>query len=395
VVAVKRAAFIALLSTACATAQVSVAGDVATDGRLFVQAPRYAGQGSGDMVSAVVEPSFKLSLDDGTHTLRLDPFYRLDPADERRTHGDLREGYYKLTLEHFELLAGASQVTWGVLESHRPSDIVNQHDFVESLSETAKLGQPMLELGWVGETMSLKAYALPYFRDETFPGVRGRLRFPTVIDVDHPQFETSFGRWQPSGALRWTLNVGELDVAASLFSGLSREPRFILSLTSGEVVPRYDLAQQGSVEAQWTHGALTLKAEAYARLWTEKLIPFGGGGIGIDYTFFKLAGDADLSLALEFLYDSRPPAAPVTFFDHDAFAGFRFALNDLANTEVTGGVAFDVIDHSVIARLEASRRIGEHWRVYLSINAFYGHSGKLQDAFSNDSYGQARVAYFF
>lgn len=390
-----RVCLAALLVAGCATGQLSVAGDVATDGRLFVQPPKYAGQGTGDMVSAVIEPSFRATLDDGRHTFRLDPFYRLDPADERRTHADLREGYYKLSLEHFELLAGVSQVTWGVLESHRPADVVNQHDFVESLNETAKLGQPMLELGWVGETMSLKAYVLPYFRDETFPGVRGRLRFPAVIDVDHPQFESPFGRWQPSGALRWTLTAGELDLAASVFSGTSREPRFILELTSGNVAPRYDLAQQGSVEAQWTHGALTLKAEAYARLWTEKLVLFGGGGVGVDYTFFKFAGEADLSLAVELLYDSRPANAPVTFFDHDAFVGLRLALNDLANTEVTGGAAIDVLDASTLGRLEVSRRFGEHFRAYLSLNAFYGHSGKLQDSFSNDSHAQLRVAYFF
>ncbi len=78
-----------LLTCACASAQFTIAGDVATDGRAFVQAPKYPGQDNGDGVSFVAEPSAKLSLGDGTHTFRLDPFYRLDPTDERRTHADL------------------------------------------------------------------------------------------------------------------------------------------------------------------------------------------------------------------------------------------------------------------------------------------------------------------
>ncbi len=255
----------------------------------------------------------------------------------------------------------------------------------------------MLEVGWVGESMSLKLYALPYFRDETFPGVRGRLRFPLVIDVDNPQFESPYGRWQPSGALRYTLNVGDLDLGVSAFTGTSREPRFLLELSNGEVVPRYDIMHQGSVDMQFTHGALTLKAEVYARLWTQQLKPFGGGGVGLDYSFFKVVGAADLSIALEFLYDSRPPDAPITFFNHDLFAGFRFALNDLSNTEVTAGVVFNVVNASTVAHPRGQpphqATIGAPTsKPQRLLRAGRRHRVR---AFANDSNGQLRIAYFF
>lgn len=389
------AAVIVLALTGCATAKFSTSGSVAAEGRLFAQSAAYPGQDQGSGVGLVVEPSARLDLLEGAHTFRLTPFYRLDPSDEKRSHADLHELSWQFSSGHFELLAGVSTVSWGVLESHRPADVVNQHDFVESLSESAKLGQPMLEVAWLGETMSLRAYLLPYFRDETFPGVRGRLRFPVVIDVDHPQFESSLGRWQPAGALRWTLNAGDFDLGASLFTGTSREPRFIVELTSGQVVPRYDLSQQASVDAQWTAGPLTLKGEAYLRLWTAGLRPFGGVGLGLDYSFFKFAGEADLTVVVEGYYDSRPVDAPLTFFDHDVFAGLRFALNDVASFEVTGGALVDVMDGATLARLEATRRIGEHWKVSLSLNAFFGSAEHIQASFKRDSFGTARIAYFF
>ncbi len=381
--------------TGCgATLQAS--GFAAADGRLFVQAPRYVGQELGTGVSLVAEPQLTLTSESERHKLTLRPFYRLDPNDDRRSHGDVREAGYRLSLEHFEAGVGAGVFTWGVLESHRPGDVVNQLDFVEAIDGTAKLGQPYVELGWVGEVAALKAYCFPYFRERTFPGVRGRLRFGSLIDVDHPQYETALGPWQPSGAVRLTVNAGGFDLGFSAFTGVSRDPRFILELTRGEVIPEYDLSHQLSADAQATYDALTLKVEGFFRLWSARLVPFWGGGVGADYTFFQLGGsEADLSLAAEFLYDSRPLDAPVTFFDHDAFAGLRLALNDVASTLFTAGAVVDVLSGATFVKVEASRRFGEHWRLTLDLNLFLGQPGTLQGSFVQDNHGAARLAYYF
>lgn len=379
----------------CASIKVETGGFGAVEARGYLLPPKYAGQETGNGVSLVVEPQLSLKGVEGQSSLTLRPFYRLDPTDERRSHFDVREAKYKLGLEHFEFQAGAGIFSWGVLESYRPTDVLNQVDFVESPNGAAKLGLPFAEVGWVGESASFKLYVLPWFRERTFPGVRGRLRFPVIVDVDHPQFETRLRNWQPSGAARFTLNVGDLDLGASLFSGVSREPRFIIELSNGQVVPRYDLSHQASVDAQWTFGALTLKAEGFVRLWSAALKVFGGGGVGLDYTFFKVVGEADLTLAAEFLFDTRPPEAPVTFFQHDAFAGARLGINDVASTEVNAGAIVDVIDGTVFAHLEGSRRLGDHWRVALDVNLFFGTPGKLETSFVRDHHGTLKVSYFF
>ena len=374
---------------------VRAGGNVAADGRVFVYDPKYAGQSRGDGVSLVAEPQLEMKSEDATHTATLRPFYRLDPTDEKRSHADLRDASYRLSTGHFQAGVGTGIFTWGVLESYKPTDVMNQTDFVEATDGSAKLGQPYGSVGWVGDSAALRLYYLPYFRDRTFQGLRGRPRFSVPIDTDDPIFANRNRRWQPSAAARFTLNLGDFDLGAGLFTGLSREPRFVAELTTGQISPRYDLMHQGSVDAQWTIGPLVLKAEGFARLWGDSLRAFVGGGAGADYTFFKLAGDADLSFAAELLFDTRPRDAAPTFFDHDGLLGARLAFNDTSSTELVAGVVVDVLDQSTFGRAGISRRFGEHWRVSLDVNVFLGPHGKLESSFLKDDYGHARIAYFF
>jgi hypothetical protein len=381
--------------TGCSSANVQTGGYAAADGRAFWLKPKYAGQLPGNAVSLVAEPEVAVKSESSEHALTLRPFYRLDPIDERRSHADVRRADYRLTLDHLQLGAGIGSVSWGVLESYRPTDIVNQVDFVEAPDGSAKLGQPYAEAAWVGESAALRLYYLPYFRTRTFPGLRGRLRFPVTIDTDDPIFESSLGAWQPSGAARFSLSKGDIDLGVNLFFGLSREPRFVVQLTSGRVTPRYDRMHQGSVDVQWTLGPFVVKGEGYVRAWTDDLKVFGGGGAGFDYTFFKLVREADLSIAGEFLFDTRPIAAPPTFFEHDAFAGLRLALNDTASTELLGGAITDVVDYSTFVRAQLGRRFGDHWRASAGANLFVTAPGKLEGSFRRDNNANLRIAYFF
>jgi hypothetical protein len=388
-------ALAALLLGGC-SASVQTAGYVAADARVFAQTEKYAGQARGDGVSLVAEPEITAKTESGSHTATLRPFYRLDPIDEKRSHADLRQASYRAATEHFEASLGIGSVTWGVLESYRPSDIVNQLDFVEGIDKDAKLGQPFVEAGWLGDKASLKLYALPWFRDRTFQGLRGRPRLGALVDTVRPIFETDARRWQPSGAMRFAWQGGDVDLGLGLFSGISREPRFVAELTTGQVVPAYDLAHQASADAQWTVGAgFVLKAEGFFRLWSKELRAFGGGGAGLDYTWSKPFGEADLTFAAEFLFDTRPLTAAPTFFQRDAFLGARLGFGDAAGTELTAGAIVDVTDGTTFGRLGASRRFGEHVRASILVNAFLAPGGKLESSFVRDDNALARLAYFF
>ena len=387
-------ALFALLQVGCLS-NLKASGHVAADGRVYAFDPKYPGQSRGDGVSLVAEPAFETKTENDVHTVNVRPFYRLDPNDEKRSHADLREGGYKLQTGSFQAGVGAGQFTWGALESYKPTDVMNQTDFVEALDGSAKLGQPYGSVGFVGEKAALRLYYLPYFRDRTFQGLRGRPRFAVPIDTDNPVFASRLERWQPSGAARFTLNLGDFDFGVGLFTGLSREPRFVAEVTTGQIAPRYELIHQGSADVQWTMGPLVLKAEAFVRLWGDDLRAFVAGGAGGEYTFFKVFGEADISLAAEVLLDSRPVDAPPTFFQHDAFLGTRLAFNDTSNTELLLGAIVDAFDLHTFGRVGVSRRFGDHWRASLDVNTFIGRPGKLESAFLHDDYLHGRIAYFF
>jgi hypothetical protein len=213
------------------------------------------------------------------------------------------------------------------------------------------------------------------------------------VDTASPQYESRFGRLQPSGAARLSFNLGKVDLAFGIFTGLSREPQFVTELSTGAVAHRYDLMHQGSFDAQWTTGSFVFKAEGFVRAWSEQFRVFGGGGIGLDHTFTSISGDADLTLAAEFVFDTRSKDAAPTFFQHDAFVGLRLAFNDNANTELYTGAAVDVTDATTFLKVLASRRLGEHWKASVDMNLFFAPSAKLEGSLTRDNYAHASLSY--
>ncbi len=71
------------------------------------------------------------------------------------------------------------------------------------------------------------------------------------------------------------------------------------------------------------------------------------------------------------LYDERGQRAPVPFQD-DVFAGIRLTLNDAPSTEVLLGVIADRHSNARFFKLEASRRLGQHWKLVAEARAWAG-----------------------
>ncbi|MCA9551527.1 MAG: hypothetical protein KC933_15935 [Myxococcales bacterium] len=375
--------------------ELDARGFVAADGRVFAFAPGSPEQASGNAVSMVAEPQLALASDDGVHVVTVQPFLRLDPLDQQRSHWDLRRAEYTATFESWEAGFGVGQFRWGVLESYGLTDVINQADYLESLDKSQRLGQPYLQVGWLPGDWAVRLYALPGSRPARFPGERGRLRLGAVVDPDQVIYESSLGQWQPSFALRVTGAVGDFDLGLGLFTGNAREPRLIAQLTEDTLVAAYDVMHQASADVQWTLGALTLKAEGLARLWSRELAFFWAGGVGLDYSFFDVAGSGvDVTLAAEYLHDTRPVTAPVTFFQHDVFAGLRLMVNDSASTLVQVGAIVDVLDGQTYARLQAARRFGESWKLFGTVNAFVGPRGRLESTLLREHYAELRIVYY-
>ena len=217
----------------------------------------------------VAEPRFYLEDAEG-RSLTLAPFLRYDAADPRRTHADLHEAFLLLFGEfgdgEWELRAGVDRVFWGVAESHHLVDVVNQIDLVEHPNEEAKLGQPMVHATWSGDWGVAEVFALPYHRKRTFPGRRGRLRLPFVVDESRTSYESAAEQWHLDLAARYSHSFGPVDFGLSAFDGTNREPLLLPVQEAGSgasiLVPHYEQIRQLGLDAQLTAGSWLFKLEA-------------------------------------------------------------------------------------------------------------------------------------
>ena len=393
------AAWLVLVMTAVAAAQPSLSGFVALDVRGFPHQPSFPQQDTNQVLPAfLLQPEFYYDWPNGNDYLTVVPMARLDFSDERRRHFDLREFNWLHAALTWDVLVGVGKVFWGVTESRHLVDVINQTDRVEDLDGEDKLGQPMLRLALARDWGTLTFFALPYFRERTFPGGKGRLRAGLVVDTDNAQFESSLKEWHPDVAARWTHALGDWDVAVGYFRGTSREPRFTLDVRNdGEprLIPVYDQIDQAGLELQWTVEAWLWKLEAMTRWGHGKR--FEAVVAGFEYSFFSLFGTAlDLGLVAEYLYDGRSTTAPSTPFENDVFVGGRLAFNDVGSTSILAGAIVDDQTGATLVTIEASRRLGGRWTIELEAVAFFDvPSTALLYGVRRDDYVQLRLSWFF
>jgi len=348
---------------------VEWSGNLAVETRFFPSDPQWSKQKS-EGLSLSLQPEFRHRWRDGNWGLTFIPFYRVDSADKERTHADIRELNYLHVTDGWEFRAGIDKVFWGVVESYHLVDIVNQTDLVENIDGEDKLGQPMVRVTKVLEKGVLDLFLLPWFRERTFPGVTGRLRTPLVIDTDQARYESEREERHLDYALRWSHTSGAVDAALSWFAGTAREPELVPGTKDGApvLIPYYPLLQQAGLEVQYTGEAWVWKFEAVYRD-TEKEHYRAAVG-GFEYTFVGIRDiPLDLGLLAEYHHDSRRLDASSPF-QNDLFVSTRLTFNDTESTEVLVGGVLDLGYGSRSFRLEASRRIGQNYKLSIEGQLF-------------------------
>ena len=86
----------------------------------------------------------------------------------------------------------------------------------------------MVNLALIRPWGTVDLFVLTGFRERTFPGQRGRLRAPLVVDSDRSAFDANGLRRQLGAAVRWSHALGDWDIGIAHFFGTSREPIFEL-----------------------------------------------------------------------------------------------------------------------------------------------------------------------
>ncbi len=376
--------------------EVDIRGTVELQARIFADSPAWPGQDSQALQETIVSTAeIRWRSEDGSKRTSLIPYFRWDGVDSERTVADLREAYWALEGDDYELLVGANTVFWGVTESVHLVDIINQTDFASDVDGEDKLGQPMVSLALQRDWGELSVFVLPLFRERTFAGVNGRFRPPLPVDTDRPLFESGDRENHVDLALRYSHYFGDVDVGVSAFSGTSREPRFVPSGDGLTLLPVYDQIDQLGVDLQYTREAWLWKLEAIVRDGSDHT--FAAAVAGFEYTMYQVRESAaDIGLLVEYQNDGRNENEPATIADNDIFVGTRLALNDVQDTAILAGVSYDFDTGETFVNLEAERRFGENWFGELRLRVFSG--ADVSDAtywLRNDDYVQLSISRYF
>lgn len=349
----------------------------------------------GSSISLSAEPEFDYALTENT-SLRFVPFARWDQHDDERTHADIRELAVRLRHGNLDAVIGIGRVFWGVIESVHLVDIINQTDLVENPDGEEKLGQPMLNLMWSTHFGNVSAFVLPYFRERTLPGERGRLRAALPYDDRHAIYESNDEEQHVDAALRYTLSTGALDLGLSHFSGTTREPRLIVRNTAkGPVLtPVYDLIERTGIDLNFVAGAWLWKLEAAHQ--DDRFDAYSAAAAGFEYTYSGAFGSAwDAGVLLEYLWDERGAEGGAAF-QNDVFLGTRWSGNDVEGTELLAGAAFDLDHGGFFGTVEGSRRVGAAGKLVLEVRLFDGGSTSDPfEAFARDDYVQVEYTHYW
>ena len=374
---------------------VEITGSAGIDLRYYLQDALYPEQ-ERTYSSFFISPELYSEFNDGQDTLTFKPFYRVDEHDSERTHGDIRELQWSHYQDNWEAKVGVGKVFWGQTESLHLVDVINQTDAVESVDGEAKLGQPMVNLSYFSEYGNFSVYILPYFRERTFQSSEGRLRPPLAIS--DAVYESSDEQSNIDYALRWQSSIEDWEVGVSYFSGTTREPELVTTVTAaGEltIIPFYAQIDQFGVDLLKVSGAWLLKLESVYRQGQSE--DFAALVTGFEYTQEGVLGSRyGLGYLAEYQYDERDD----NFFaigQNDLMLGLRVIANDIAGTEILFGYVQDLEETATYsAFIEASSRLSAHWR--WKLDGYFFSSDDEEDPFfflRRDDHLQFSLEYYF
>ena len=371
-------------------------GNISLEGRYFSSDGAFPKQQKVGGMSLSFQPEYKNRWDDDRKTFTFTPFFRWDGKDKERTHADIRQLDYVTTKGDWEFQVGVSKVYWGVAESQHLVDVINQTDGVEGIDGEDKLGQPMLRVSRLTDNGSVDLLLLPYFRERTFAGAKGRFRSGLVVDTDAVTYESGDKEKHLDYALRWAETIDDFDVGFHYFDGTSRDPVFNPIIKNGQVVglqPHYPLMSQIGLDLQYTGESTIWKLEVINRDVNKDHYTAAVGGF--EHTLPALESGAELGLLTEYHRDSRGENSQAAF-QNDVFVGARYALNDDVDSQLLLGAFLDLDDQSKSFRVEASRRLGKGFKINLEGQAFSDIDKENPLAiFEKDDYIQVELQKFF
>jgi len=373
------------------TWQTQFSGNVQARYLHFTQPPRFDTQ--PDYNAAVIgEFEYYVEAESGS-SFTFRPYARVELQDGGDNLFDIREAMYLTYGDEWELRAGVGKVFWGVTEAVHLVDIINQTDIREDVGREEKLGQPMVHGSLLRDWGTLELFVLPYFRVQQLPDSDDRPGFGIDVE-DDAQFESDDEQNHTDASLRYSQTFDEIDLGLSYFNGTSRDPRLFLNEDGDALIPFYPLMEQAGLDAQFTSEAWLWKLEAIYR--NDDIERYSAAAGGFEYTFVGIFDSAhDLGAIAEYLYDERGSEATTPFQD-DILIGLRWVLNDEQSSDALFGVIADLDGGGQSISLEATRRLGDSFKINLNARSFVNTENDPQlDVFAQDDFVRMELGYYF
>ena len=330
-------------------------------------------------------------LNDGNSKFSLRANARLDENDTKLNYFDFQKLKYEYYFEDTTIKIGIDKIYWGVNESFKIVDIINQSNIAEDITGTEKFGQPMISITQVYNFGVFDFYILPYSRERVFPGSKGRPRLAYEIDYNSTSYESSLKENKIGGALRFSKVIDDFDLGLTHYFGTARNPELNINPSSLKLEPYYPILSQTGIDIQATIGSCLYKLEAVTvDKNSERHTSFAGG---VEYTFYQINNSsADLGLITEIILDDRNDY----FLNNETAIGLRLTLNDINGTSLLTGASLDNNGESNRFFSEFETRLSDDSKLFIDI-AINGHINKndFTYAFKQDSSLSLKFAKYF
>ena len=267
-----------------------------------------------------------------------------DREDKKRRYIDLQELNYTFSYGDYDFSVGKSIKFWGSLELHNPTDIFNQKDILDDITDKDK------KLG------SWNISASKYIDDDELSLiVKLKESYQDYSRVGYTKyFKSEKSKYRPTIFLKYSGSEGDRDFAYILMSGYDSFRDTIFD--KGELKSYLYLANKFLTYQTLVQGDTIYKAEfAYTDVKNYQTIKdYYEYGLGVEKTFYSVWDKKDLGVLAEF-YKSNINRKII--FQNDLFIGARLSFNDTASSEIVGGVIRDFDSDKNSYSLEVKKRI--------------------------------------
>ena len=140
----------------------------------------------------------------------------MDESDTKLNYFDFQKFKYEYYFRDTTIKIGIDKIYWGVNESFKIVDIINQSNIAEDITGTEKFGQPMISITQVYDFGVFDFYILPYSRERIFPEVKeDQGSHMKLIIIQHHM--NSLKENKISGAIRFSKVIDDFDLGLTLF----------------------------------------------------------------------------------------------------------------------------------------------------------------------------------